>query len=251
MPFFKENHFTIPESSPLFKPMPRFYKGYRKLSIFCKSSAAAIQSALPPGMTCNGEIIEIFVMHCPEVYDVANPVMGPRNYMEGGVVVPVRYGELEGGHVLYEYVDTDDSLSGGREVWGYPKKLGEVNFVESGDGSIRASVSRLGRTLIDAHFHPDENANFTKPALHPRIQVKRIPRADGRGYDVDQIIRNDLREPKIHQQTKGKASLNLGGNPQMDPLFALDIEEVIGADFVVAEFYLDYGTIYEDRLKPG
>ncbi|WP_163434673.1 acetoacetate decarboxylase family protein, partial [Escherichia coli] len=70
-----------------------------------------------------------------EVYDVANPEMGPRNYLEGGVVVPARYGDLVGGHVLYEYVTTDDSMAGGREVWGYPKKLGEVGFDEHPNGA--------------------------------------------------------------------------------------------------------------------
>ncbi len=34
----------------------------------------------------------------------------------------------------------------------------------------------------------------------------------------------------------------------MDPLYELDVQRVIGAEFVVAEFYLDYGVIHEDRL---
>src|SRR3546814_16110827 len=109
MEFCKNHPFTVPERSPLFKPVPRFYNGYRKLSVYCRASADGIGKSLPPGLECNGEVIEVFVMHCPEVHDVANPEMGPRNYMEGGVVVPARYGDLEGGHVLYEYVDSDSS----------------------------------------------------------------------------------------------------------------------------------------------
>jgi acetoacetate decarboxylase len=227
--------------------MPRFYKGYRKLSVLCEASRAGIEASIPKGFEWAGNVIEIFVMHCPEVHDVANPEMGPRNYLEGGIVVPVRYGDLVGGHVLYEYVTTDDAMAGGREVWGYPKKLAEVSFDENGTGAITASVTRLGRTLIDARFRPAEVA-FEKPSLHPRIQVKRIPRADGCGYDVDQIIRNDLRDPKIIQQVSGTATVSLGGSPFMDPLFELGVERVIGAEFVIAEFYLDYGVIHEDRL---
>jgi acetoacetate decarboxylase len=173
--------------------------------------------------------------------------MGPRNYLEGGVVVPVRYGDLLGGHVLYEFVTTDDAMAGGREVWGYPKKMGEVTMTESGGGYITASVSRLGRTLINATFTPQDIA-YDKPLLHPRVQVKRIPRADGRGYDVDQIIRNDLRDAKIAQLVRGSATLAMGGSSLMDPLYELDVQRVIGAEFVVAEFYLDYGVIHEDRL---
>src|SRR3546814_15483776 len=102
-------------------------------------------------------------------------------------------------------------MAGGREVWGYPKKMGEVAFDESGDGHIRAMVSRLGRTLIDARFTPSPDIVFDKPGLQPRIQVKRIPRADGHGYDVDQLIRNDLRDAKVHQRVRGMETCNLGG----------------------------------------
>jgi acetoacetate decarboxylase len=247
MTFFQGNPFTVPDRTPLFKPMPRFYKGFRKLSVFCEATRAGIQKSLPAGFECAGEVIEVFVMSCPEVHDVANPEMGPRNYLEGGVVVPVRYGDLTGGHVLYEYVTTDDAMAGGREVWGYPKKLGDVTLDESGTGVITAQVSRLARRLIDVRFTPGEVA-FEKPLLHPRVQVKRIPRADGEGYDVDQIIRNDLRAPRVSQLVRGTASLALGGSSIMDPLYELGVDQVIGAEFTVAEFYLDYGTVYEDRL---
>src|SRR3546814_10682201 len=129
--------------------------------------------------------------------------------------------------------------------------MGEVAFDESCVGHIRAIVSRLGRTLIDARFTPSPDIVFDKPGLQPRIQVKRIPRADGHGYDVDQIIRNDLRDAKVHQSVRGMATLNLGGDTRMDPLFELGVGEVVGAEFVIAEFFLDYGSIYEDRLASG
>jgi acetoacetate decarboxylase len=242
--------FTLPDRTPLFKPVPRLYKGYRKLSLTCEGDAAGIAKALPEGFEAQGTIFEIFVMHCPEVHDLAEPDMGPRNYLEGGVVVPVRYGDLSGGHVLYEYVSTDDAMAGGREIWGYPKKLADVTFDEDGSGSIAATVSRLGRVLIDARFSPGD-VTFDKPVLHPRIQVKRIPRADGNGFDVDQVIRNELRDPQVHHHVKGRASVSLGGSAIMDPVHELAVTSVLGAEFVVADFVLDWGAVHEDRLASG
>ncbi|WP_048440266.1 acetoacetate decarboxylase family protein [Caenimonas sp. SL110] len=247
MAFFDSAPFALPERSPLFKPAPRFYKGYRKLGILCEGSLEGIQKALPADFEAMSNIFEVFVMNSPEVHDVSRPEMGPRSYLEGGIVVPVRYGDLVGGHVLYEFVTTDDSLASGREVWGYPKKMADVTFSEEGSGAITATVSRLGRTLIDARFTPGDNS-FDKPQLNPRIQRKRIPRADGTGYDVDQIIRNELRAPKVHSMVRGTATVNLGGSPLMDPLFELDIQRVIGAEFLIAEFFLDWGTVHRDLL---
>jgi acetoacetate decarboxylase len=104
--------FTVPDRTPLFKPMPRHYKGFRKLSIFCRANIDGIRKALPADLEVVSDVIEVFVMNCPEVHDLAEPVMGPRAYLEGGVVVPARYKSLIGGHVLYEYVTTDDAWPG-------------------------------------------------------------------------------------------------------------------------------------------
>jgi acetoacetate decarboxylase len=223
--------FTLPDRSPLFKAPPRHYKGYRKLSLYCEASLAGIRKALPLDFETASNIIEVFVMNCPEVHDLSNPEMGPRAYLEGGVVVQARYKTILGGHVLYEYVTTDDALCGGREVWGYPKKLAKVAFDEAPGGRIAVSVERLDKTLIEAAFTPGDAA-FEKPALQPRLQVKRIPRVDGEGFDVDQIT----------------ATLALGGSPIMDPLMELGVTRVVGAEFIVADFHLAYGRVYEDRL---
>lgn len=242
--------FTVPDRTPLFKAMPRHYVGYRKLSVFCKASPEGIRKALPADFDYVSDEIEVFVMDCPEVHDLDDPAMGPRTYLEGGVVVQAGYGGVTGGHVLYEYVTTDDSMAGGREVWGYPKKLGQVTYEEAADGSITASTSRLGQTLLKLGFVPGE-ADFQKPALHPRLQVKRIPRADGQGFDVDQIILNELADMKLISQVRGTGSVVLGGRTNMDPLMELGVTHVIGAEHIVAEFKLGYGRIFHDKLAKG
>jgi acetoacetate decarboxylase len=240
--------FTVPDRTPLFKSLPRHYVGYRKLSVFCEASPEGIRKALPADFDYVSNQIEVFVMDCPEVHDLDNPAMGPRAYMEGGVVVQAAYRGVTGGHVLYEYVTTDDSMAGGREVWGYPKKIGQVTCEEAADGQIAASVSRLGQTLIKLGFRPDDTVRFEKPALHPRLQVKRIPRADGRGFDVDQIILNELTGAKVTSQIRGAGSVVLGGRTNMDPLMELGVTRVVGAEHVVAEFMLGFGRIFHDKL---
>ncbi|TQI75350.1 acetoacetate decarboxylase [Bosea sp. AK1] len=240
--------FTVPDRTPLFKALPRHYVGYRKLSVFCEASPEGIRKALPADFEYVSNQIEVFVMDCPEVHDMDNRAMGPRAYLEGGVVVQAAYGGVTGGHVLYEFVTTDDSMAGGREVWGYPKKLGAVTYEEAADGSITASVSRLGHSLIKLSYRPDE-VTFEKPLLHPRLQVKRIPRADGEGFDVDQIILNELTGAKVFSQRRGSGAVLLGGRSEMDPLMELGVSRVIGAEHVVAEFKLGYGRVFHDKLK--
>jgi acetoacetate decarboxylase len=84
--------FTVPDRTPLFKALPRHYVGYRKLSVFCEASPEGIRKALPADLEYVSNQIEVFVMDCPEVHDIDDPAMGPRTYLEGGVVVQAAYG---------------------------------------------------------------------------------------------------------------------------------------------------------------
>jgi len=242
-------HVTQPQCSPLFKGLPRLYANYRRLSIFCHGHEDGIRAALPDGLEYVDNHFEIFIMECPEVYDQSNPTMGPRHYLEGGIVITAGFEGLKGGHVLYEYVTTDDSMAGGREIFGYPKKLADVTFDAHLDGTIHTTVTRLGYCLIDAAFKPDNKASLTKPTLHPRLQIKQILRVDGSGYDVDQIVRVDLKDFQLKSSALGSAMVRLGGRTNMDPLFTLGPQSVLGAELVVGDFVLGPGSVHHDRLK--
>ncbi len=239
--------FCGPDRSPLYKPLPRLYRDLRKLSIFARADPAGIRKALPPELEPASDLVEFFVMHCPIVHDKADPVMGPRAYSEGGVVLSVRYKDMIGGHVAYEFVTTDDAMCGGREIIGYPKKFADVELIENGK-TMQGTVRRLGRDLIVASFE-EADVPVEKPVLQPRLQIKRIPRADGMGYDVNQIVTLQVGNSNVTQRRAGKATLSVGGHPHMDPLFELGIKEIVGAEFIVGEFDLGYGQVLVDLLK--
>jgi acetoacetate decarboxylase len=80
----------------------------------------------------------------------------------------------------------------------------------------------------------------------PRIQIKRIPRADGVGYDAHQIVLNSLSKWTLFETITGMAKVKLGGQERMDPLFELGPLEVLGAEKIRAEFELAYGRVFKD-----
>src|SRR5262245_62210450 len=46
-----------------------------------------------------------------------------RDYTETGQVIPVRFKGEDGVYVHSMYLDDDAPIAGGRELWGFPKKL--------------------------------------------------------------------------------------------------------------------------------
>ena len=61
------------------------------------------------------------------------------------------------------------------------------------------------------------------------------------------IILNELTGAKVISQCRGTGSVVLGGRTNMDPLMELGVTRVVGAEHVVAEFKLGYGSVFHDR----
>lgn len=235
---------TIPHRSPLYKALPRYYADFEKISVICRAEPSALKRLLPPPMEYVSDLIEVFVYRCPKVLDVSYAESPARSYIESGIAVQARVDGVLGGHVAYEYVTTDDAMAPGREIWGYPKKLADVTWVER-DGKILSQTTRQGQLLIDLTFEPGSDF-IERPILQPRLQVKKIPSADGQGYDVHQVVLNRLNHWIVHDTTAGTATVNLGGTESMDPLFDLGPLEILGAEKIIAEFELGYGEVLKD-----
>nr|MDT0525628.1 acetoacetate decarboxylase family protein [Streptomyces sp. DSM 41633] len=68
-------------------------------------------------------------------------------YHEAGIFVHIKAGRRTGIHCPWMILDDDVALILGRELLGYPKKLGEIEW--SGDGdTIAATASRRGHDLL-------------------------------------------------------------------------------------------------------
>ena len=238
---------TIPHRSPLFKPLPRHYADFEKISVICRTTPEALRRLLPEPLEYVSDVFEVFVYRCSKVIDLSSPDALPRSYMESGIAVQASIDNVVGGHVAYEYVTTDDAMAPGREIWGYPKKLAAVTWEENNQ-TIASKTVRNDQVLIDLEFEPAD-IELTKPVLQPRLQIKKILRADGQGYDVHQVVLNKLGKWTLLETVRGTARLSLGGLPNMDPLVDLMPLEILGAEKIRAEFELGYGEIFKDLLN--
>ncbi|SHE32553.1 Acetoacetate decarboxylase [Seinonella peptonophila] len=230
---FEPEYTILPDYAPLYPQLPFHYKNYRKLSVYCRGERAAIERFLPKQFEYAGDVFEIFVLTNPEI-------SGLTPYSEGGIVIPCKYRDIQGGYMAYEYVDTDESLCAGREIWGYPKKLADVTFEEN-EGKVQGRLVRKGKTIIDISVDLDDT-QVDQPNLFPRLIVKRIPKADVYGVDVDQVILNEFENVVIHSRETGSAQANWEYS-SFDPLAELGPVEVLGGVFVVADYTLNYGKV--------
>ncbi len=98
-------------------------------------------------------------------------------FMDAGVVIPVEFEGRTGGYFLFEYEDNDAAIAAGRDLWGYPKKYGDILLEERGD-RVTASVTRKGVPLITINCTLD---GAPAPALKttPHLNIHIQPAPDG------------------------------------------------------------------------
>lgn len=229
----------LPEYSPLYPKLPYEYKDYQKVSVYCKGDRESLKRFLPKEFELISDVFEVFILK-------NNEIEGLDLYSEGGIVIPCLYGNIKGACVAFEYVDTDDSLCAGREIWGYPKKLAEVQFNYK-DGSFRGNIQRKGKKIIDIEFERNDQ-EVEIPNLSPRLQVKRMPHPEQNSTDMNKIIKNELKNGIIKKKVFGQAKLTMEES-FADPLYKLGLKEIIGAMYIEGAFTLTYGKVVDDLQK--
>ena len=98
----------------------------------------------------------------PEPLEVAEPVVkyefirmpdstGFGDYTETGQVIPVRFKGEEGVYVHSMYLDDEGPIAGGRELWGFPKKLASAENRRRERRAGRHAALRLGALRLRHH----------------------------------------------------------------------------------------------------
>jgi hypothetical protein len=109
---------SMPIASPSYPKGPYRFIDREFMIITYESDPNAIRDALPEPLEPDGSNTVLY-----EFIKMPDSA-GFGDYTESGVVIPALY---KGEHVNFTaqmYLDDEPPISGGREIWGFPKKLG-------------------------------------------------------------------------------------------------------------------------------
>ena len=111
----------MPLNNPAFPPGP--YKFYNRefVIISYRTDPEILRALVPEPLEVIGDTVNYEFIRMPDS-------TGFGDYTETGQVIPVRFKDKdgtvqEGGYVHAMYLDDDSPIAGGREIWGFPKKL--------------------------------------------------------------------------------------------------------------------------------
>ncbi|MFD7611760.1 acetoacetate decarboxylase family protein [Streptomyces sp. NPDC059828] len=116
----------------------------------------------------------------------------------GSVAVAAAHGEQQGWYPLVMPMTTERALIGGREVFGEPKKLGEVS-VERDGMVVRASLARHGIAFVEVRGAVSGPLPLPEPAEKLDFYFKCLPSVDGSGsgFDADPVLVHCVRHERF------------------------------------------------------
>ena len=117
--------YSMPLTNPSFPPGPYRFFDREYFIITYKTDPEALQAVVPEPLEVAEPVVKYEFIRMPDS-------TGFGDYTETGQVIPVRFkGEL-GAYTHAMYLDDEGPIAGGRELWGFPKKLAKPRIeVES------------------------------------------------------------------------------------------------------------------------
>jgi acetoacetate decarboxylase len=272
--------FSIPASGPMYKAAPEwFWKDTDIVVVDYLTDAKSAAAFLPEGMTT------VPIAELPGYSAVkqvwaryGNSSFGP--YNEFFVVIPALH---QGQMSLYNpliYVDRDSAMAGGREIGGWPKKIGDIRMERFGN-EFKLSFSRNGQQLVSAEMEvgsklfstplPANTAvrlsypyNMTFPLPAPTAQPQPTVPLPTTTLKLIPGVGGNNPPPALAQlilapwQVKGDFFSGSGASVKYqpsedDPLHKLPVLKVLGSMFINGEMTLALKDmkVVEDLLKTG
>ncbi|MFC4121738.1 acetoacetate decarboxylase family protein [Nonomuraea zeae] len=206
--------------------------GLSTVTVYCRGDAAELERLLRPTPFTLAD--DRFAVSVADFSTASNG-----GFMDCGVIVPVRYGDLTGGFYLAEYENHSWSVAAGRELWGYPKRHAAMT-VDRREDAISCGVTSGERTLVRIDWRPsgdDGPPPCRDVALYPHLLVRAVPQVDGPGFALFDILRRDTSPDFVpRSEPRGVASLALGEGLVNDGE-RLTVAEVLGAVHSVGDFH--------------
>lgn len=108
--------FAMPLTSPSYPPGPYRFFNREYLIITYRTDPAALAAVVPEPLQVAEPLVKYEFIRMPDS-------TGFGDYTETGQVIPVTFEGKPGVFVHSMFLDDDAPIAGGREIWGFPKKL--------------------------------------------------------------------------------------------------------------------------------
>jgi acetoacetate decarboxylase len=136
-----------------------------------------------------------------------------------------------GYYCLVMPMSTEQSVIGGRETYGEPKKIGQVTVAVDGD-AVAGTMTRMGVTFAEFAGHITRELDVPAPETRTDFYFKALPAPGGKGLDCDPSLVYCTREETVRWVKACEGELVLRDS-RFDPVADLPVHSLV--DVTVGE----------------
>ena len=239
----RRNAYSMPLNNPAFPPGPYRFFNREYFVITYKTDPEALAAVVPEPLEVTEPVVKYEFIRMPDS-------TGFGDYTESGQVIPVSLGGRKGNYTLCMFLDDHPPIAAGRELWGFPKKLGSPTLRAETDtligtldyGPVRVATGTMG------YKHHAMDVALTRDALAaPNYLLKIIPHVDG-SPRICELVEYYMQDIEVKGAWTGPAALSLTPHA-LAPVAELPVLEVVAALHSVADLTLGLGKVVHDYLR--
>ena len=240
-----KNAFAMPIDSPAYPPGPYRFVDREYLIITYRTDPAALARVVPAPLEILEPIVKYEFINRPDS-------TGFGHYCESGQVIPVSYRGEKGGYVRAMYLNDHPPTAGGRELWGFPKKIGQPELRVHTDtmiGTLDYNDLRVATGTMGYKYQQLDAAAALAGLGAPNFLLKIIPHVDGTPR-ICELVRYAMQNITLKGAWTGPGSLELHPHA-LATVADLPVLEVLSTVHMIGDMTLPYGTVVHDYLSNG
>jgi acetoacetate decarboxylase len=171
----RETAFAMPLTSPAFPPGPYRFVDRQYFIIRYRTDPEALRRVVPEPLEIVEPVVSYEFIRMPDS-------TGFGDYTESGQVIPVRWQGQVGGYTHQMFLNDHPPIAGGRELWGFPKKLAQPTLAVETDtlvGTLNYGSVRIATGTMGYKHRALDLAAEAKGLGAPNFLLKIIPHVDG------------------------------------------------------------------------
>ncbi len=235
---------SMPLASPSYPKGPYRFIDREYLLIHYESEPEAIREMLPEPLEPDGNHV---IYEWMKMLDSS----GFGSYQESGISIAALWNGTPCNFCVMMFLDDESPTTGGREIWGFPKKIGQpelrvVHDTLTGTLNYDEQQVALGTMGYKYQSLAQDHDQTLKGMVKLNVNLKLIPDVDGLPK-IAQLVGYHLTDIRLKGAWAGPARLHLV--PHSNCRVAdLPVRKILYGRHLIADLTLPYGHVLHDYL---
>jgi acetoacetate decarboxylase len=239
----RQQAFAMPISSPAYPPGPYRFVNREYLIVTYRTDPDKLAAVIPAPLEMAEPVVSFEFVRMPDS-------TGFGDYTESGQVIPISFRGERGSYTHETYLNDYPPIAGGRELWGFPKKLASPQlrvYKDTLAGTLRYGPVPVARATMGFKHRIMPNDEALRTLATPGYLLKIIPHVDG-SVRICELVRYSCVDITIKGAWEGPASLDLLHHA-LAPVAALPVLEIVSGVHILSDLTLALGTVVYDYLE--